>query len=149
MSIRTKFWLFGRDADHFGSYLAAHVVITVAACVLLWNYPDLAYTIGSWVAWIGGITAWAFVYRYAKENWTETEAGRHLMAFTAGLAMIFTWVVARNFFEVPSHVDTIVRLLIFSFITIHLIWRYRILRRQTRGNRDITEAVTQLHARDE
>lgn len=40
------------------------------------------------------VYAWDFVRRYRKEPWRDYQAGRHLMRFTTGLAIIITWSVA-------------------------------------------------------
>jgi hypothetical protein len=141
--------MFSRDAKHFGTYLLLHLLLTIVGVFLLWDHPRLTYNLGTASAFVGAVAGWAFVIRYSREFWEETEAGRHLMVFTTGLSAIMTFIVVRNFLELPLIVDYLTRLLIFSFVATHLIWRYRILRRQTDHGRPIDEAVSQLRARPE
>jgi hypothetical protein len=141
--------MFSRDAQHFGGYLLLHLALTILAVVLLWHYPTLTYNLGTVAAFFGAVAGWAFVLRYSREWWDETEAGRHLMVFTSGLSTIMTFIVVRNFVELPLIVDNLARLIIFSFVATHLIWRLRILQRQTAMGRAVDEAVSQLKPRPE
>lgn len=49
--------------------------------------------LGTFAAGFGAIFAWRFVLEYRQVNWQKYQAGRHLMSFTKGLAVILTYVV--------------------------------------------------------
>lgn len=57
------------------------------------DVDPLMTTIGLILCLVAAAISWIFVYVYSREpfDWTLYEAGRHLMRFTLGLAVILTW----------------------------------------------------------
>ena len=91
----------------------------------------MIYTLGTIVVTVGAITAIAFCVAYQIfATWWKSEAGKHLMSFTATLALILTYISIRSWAINDSglHVGTEVgRLIIFSSVTGLLIWRFVML----------------------
>lgn len=94
-------------------------------------------TIASFLlATAGAVLAWWFVATYRKPpfEWRTYEAGRHLMYFTAGMAVILTWsavaLALRYLIGSPTWlVDSlaVVRVLIFGWAALMLWTRVRLL----------------------
>ena len=98
-----------------------------------WLVIDL---ISATLATVAGVTAWWFVVLYRCEQpWRETLAGQHLMRFTAGLAVILTWVVGGVVARIVWPDNEILRValglgrcIIFAWLSWMLIERLRLLR---------------------
>jgi FlaA1/EpsC-like NDP-sugar epimerase len=81
---------------------------------------------------VATVFAWAFVIGYSRDPWRLFEAGRHLMVFTFGHAVLLTYIVWRNVIvstAVSDPVPEVVRFLAFVFLAVMFVWRFRILRR--------------------
>lgn len=85
---------------------------------------------------------WVFVWDYSRESWQETEAGRHIMRFTAGLAIIMTWLLVslglRLWFGLPDWLEVVLavgRVCIFGWLATMLWTRWRLLRSNRRQRR--------------
>ena len=81
------------------------------------------------VAGAGG--CWYFVGAYhwlTGGDWRRTAAGRHLMAFTATLGALLTWIiVARVWPDWPAR--RVVSLLLFAALVGQVVWRCVLLHR--------------------
>jgi hypothetical protein len=98
---------------------------------------DLFLILGAIVASIGAAIAWTFVAIYRKPPfiWETYESGRHLMRFTAGIAVILTWtagvLVAQVIWGRPDwllHLIAAGRIAIFGWAAWMLWSRLQILR---------------------
>lgn len=83
---------------------------------------------------IGALYAWRFVASYSKDDWRRYEAGRHLMHFTRGLAVILTWsiagmVIRALFPDLPflAQILSVGRVFIFGWIAWMLRTRFKLL----------------------
>lgn len=100
---------------------------------------NVIFYAGTLAAVVGMVSAWRFVLAYRHDDWRRYEAGRHLMHFTAGLAVILTYVVGYQVFAVlvlhgppvPLFAG-VSRLVIFGWVAWQLTARERMLRRYER-----------------
>jgi len=80
---------------------------------------------GTVAAIIAAVAAWWFVISYRRVNWAVSEHGKHLMSFTLGMAVIFTFVSARAI--TGSTADKLwlelVRLAVYGWAAVMLVWR--------------------------
>lgn len=91
-------------------------------------------SIGVALAMVGALYGWLFVLKYRQYDWRKYAAGRHLMRFTTGIAVILTWsvfgLVLRFFFDgnwlVGMLLDT-GRVVIFGWVAAMLFVRYQLL----------------------
>lgn len=74
------------------------------------------------------VEAWTFVILYARVRWWSTAEGRHLMRFTAILAVTFTLSVAFNVLPIPPIVRALVSLLVFTVMAGEILARIQLLR---------------------
>lgn len=88
---------------------------------------------------VAAVAGWWFVILYWREAWRETEAGRHLMHFTAGMAIIMTWsvggIIIRLWFGNPEWLEiplAVGRTMIFGWAGWMLIERLRLLQKAIR-----------------
>lgn len=91
-------------------------------------------TIAGVLALVGALYAWRFVLVYGKHDWRRYAAGRHLMSFTKGLAIILTYsvigLVARIVLGEPQWLLLTIdmgRILIFGWVAVQLFIRYQLL----------------------
>jgi hypothetical protein len=96
--------------------------------------------IATLLATVGAIYGWRFVMRYRQYDWRKYAAGRHLMRFTTGLAIVLTWsvfgLVARYFFHdnwLLMMILEVGRILIFGWVAVMLFVRYQLLE-ESEGN---------------
>jgi FlaA1/EpsC-like NDP-sugar epimerase len=93
---------------------------------------DTLHHAGTIAVVIATVFAWAFVIGYSRDPWRLFEAGRHLMVFTFGHAVLLTYIVWRNVIvstAVSDPVPEVVRFVAFVFLAVMFVWRFRILRR--------------------
>lgn len=103
--------------------------------VALWEFPEVTYHLGTVAAGVGAAAAWHFVVVYSTHPWRLWAEGRHLMQFTAGLGLVLTLVVLFAFVRpvepTPAPLG-LLRLGIFAWLALMLVWRVRLLLNATR-----------------
>lgn len=115
--------------------------VTFTAAVVLWPFPEVTHHLGTLAAGVGALSAWHFVVVYSTHPWRLWAEGRHLMQFTAGLGLVLTLVVVfaaiRPVTPAPAALG-LIRLAIFTWLALMLVWRVRLLLAATReqGNED-------------
>jgi hypothetical protein len=96
------------------------------------------------LAAVAAVVGWYFCWLYNRnEYWRGSEAGRHLMYFTGGMAVTMTWVVLgaglRYFWPEADWLDMFLavgRIVIFAWLTYMLIQRTRLLRKAIAARKD-------------
>lgn len=85
---------------------------------------------------IGAFYAWSFVISYGRDDWRRYEAGRHLMNFTRGLAVILSWsfvgLLLRAVLPDYPWIDVVLaagRICIFGWVVYMLRSRYQLLKK--------------------
>ena len=88
----------------------------------------LIHLAGTVAAVVAAVAAWWFVISYSRVRWAATEHGKHLMTFTLGMAVIFTFVALRALTGtgVEALWLEVVRLAIYGWAAWMLVWRARI-----------------------
>ena len=77
---------------------------------------------------LGAVQAWAFVFRYSRENWRKYAEGRHIMGFTLMVAIILSLAVEVRIFG-PYPGLQIVAMLLYGWLVyllgsrVRLLWR--------------------------
>lgn len=97
----------------------------------------MIHLLGDWSAFAGAATSLAFVVLYhLSAPWWRSAEGRHLMSFTASLALMLSWVSYRITVTTPGPLplsDEIVRTVVYALIAGLLLWRLALLWRRQIG----------------
>jgi O-antigen ligase len=97
------------------------------------------YLIGDVSVLIAAGAAWLFVVLYQlTAKWETTPEGRHLMTFTALLALIFSWLSYRVIVSDPANLsdtEEYVRAAIYTLAAGFLLWRCQLLWQRQIGPR--------------
>lgn len=118
---------------------ALGVACAVTVSIVLWPFPVVAHHLATVAASVGAFAAWHFVVLYSTHPWRTWAEGRHLMQFTSGLAVVLSLVTLFAFLR-PSAAThpalELMRLGIFSWLAVMLVWRVRLLLAATREKDD-------------
>lgn len=84
---------------------------------------------------VGIVGCWAFVYRYVRTyRWWRNEFGRHLVAFSASLGLLLTYVgVLWVYPDLPGR--NVIRLVLFSSLIAVIVWRLVLFERVKRAEK--------------
>ncbi len=122
---------------------AASIALLLGALVLggIWllAHPLVTHHLGTVAATVGSLAGWAFVIAYYQGRWRQYEEGVHVMLFTIGITMILSYVAVVNLANsgaVREPETELIRLLIFGFVAVMMIDRYRLLRKVRRRDRE-------------
>ena len=98
----------------------------------------ISTTVAGIFAFIGAFYAWRFVLEYNKVDWKRYAAGRHLMSFTRGIAIILTYsviaILARIVFGNSLWLVIVIdtgRIIIFGYVGLMMFVRYQLLEQAT------------------
>lgn len=92
---------------------------------------------------VGAAQAWAFVYRYSRENWRKWPEGEHLMRLTVVLAMLLTMTLVFNAFAPSLWLAAIVSVVLFGALDYELYRRHRLLTLAQKQRREELERITE------
>lgn len=105
----------------------------------------MIFTVGTALVVLSAVLAWAFCVGYhVSARWWESEAGRHLMSFTASLAAVLTLWAVGALTPTKGLWWDVLRLVAFTGVPLSLAWRLSLLwrrqiwpglRRKERGSR--------------
>ena len=82
------------------------------------------------------LIAWAWVFRYRRHRWAATDYGRHLMRFSALIAVALTGTLVLEFTPWPAPVDLSISALVYAGIGVELLNRHRLLSRAQHDDED-------------
>jgi hypothetical protein len=91
----------------------------------------MIFAIGTALVVVSALLAWAFCVGYhLSARWWKTEAGKHLMCFTASLAVVLSlWAVGAMTPTKGTWWDTL-RIVAFTGVPVSLAWRLSLLWRE-------------------
>lgn len=93
----------------------------------------VVHAVGTAALWVCALSALGFCGLYhLSAPWWRSAEGRHLMSFTGGLALIFSWLVYRSFVAPapPSAGDEVGRMSVYLVVAVLLLWRLELLWRR-------------------
>lgn len=93
----------------------------------------MVHEIGTAALWLGVAAGAAFVVLYhVSARWWRSAEGRHLMSFTAALAMILGWLAYRSLTapRALSQVEEYGRTVVYVVVAGLLLWRLELLLRR-------------------
>lgn len=83
---------------------------------------------------LGAVQAWAFVFRYSRENWRKYAEGRHIMGFTVTLAVILSATLLGQLWRtMPLWLGATISAVLFGALDYELYRRHRLLTLAKRG----------------
>lgn len=89
---------------------------------------------GDIAAFVGAVAATVTCIAYhLSARWWKSEEGRHLMSFTAALALFLDWATYRIIFGHPTalkHGDDVARTVVFVVVAALLVWQFLLLGRR-------------------
>jgi len=87
---------------------------------------------------LGAVQAWAFAWRYSRDNWRRWAEGRHLMHFTVCLAWLLTATTLLQIIPVPLWLAAALSVVLFGWLDYELYRRHRLLTlaREERARRE-------------
>lgn len=94
----------------------------------------MIHQVGDFAAFVGATAATVTCIAYhLSARWWESEEGRHLMSFTAALALYLDWASYRILTSQAVTLkpgDDVTRTVIFASIAALLVWRFLLLGRR-------------------
>lgn len=130
--------------------VTAGIVATAAVCLLLLGHPKLTHHLGTAAVLAAAAVAWAFVFGYARRSWRQWDEGIHLMRFTIGIALICSYSALINVIgpvAIREPLTELARLVIFTFVAVMMVDRYRLLQRAIKRDREARDAEEPLASR--
>lgn len=77
---------------------------------------------------VGAIQAWAFVFRYRRENWRKYEAGRLMMVSTRTLALVLSATLLGQLWPtMPMWLAAVISAVLFGAVDYSLYRQHRLL----------------------
>ena len=92
---------------------------------------------------VSAVQAWAFVYRYSRENWRKWPEGEHLMWLTVVLALMLTMTLVFNAFPPSLWIASSVSVVLFGALVYELYRRHRLLTLAQRDRREELDRITE------
>lgn len=94
----------------------------------------MIHRLGDIAAIIGAVAATVTCIAYhLSARWWESEEGRHLMSFTAALAVYLDWASYRILTSQAALLkagDDVARTVVFASVAVLLVWRFLLLGRR-------------------